>query len=528
MPESVMTKRHMLIVWGIFACVMLWTAPGLDYYLGNSDHGYQLSMGKEMLLGKFPFVDLFFHYGPLTALTSAFGLWLSNSLIPETVICALGYATALALIYFLTRFYLSTMAGILSSCLGFFLLSRFYKWYYWLFPLLVLYSFHVLLQTQSRRRGLWLFMAGIIAGVGGLYRLDLGVVFLCFYSLCLFGICLKPLNVKQMGRHHAILFSGFLLPLFVWCLFLWGNGGSTRDFFNAVFAGSQGVVTKLSLPIPKFDLWHPFSLRSSSALAFVLTPLTYIFCLFFGLWRWSHTCESLQPKWAFMIAVGLMGLGIFPQALHRSDVSHLLQVLPPALIAGSLMISELWHVEVSSKRPHLKKFSIMAFVVLYLLLVGTSAWGIRRYGGINLVKWELNPIPRYQKLKAGNILGSNHPVARIVNIVHQNSEKGDSILAILRDSQLYYFIDRPLNGLVNVYAPGVLDNAEWRLRNLEAIRNDPPVLVIAMDIFFDLPPTNSFREYQPELYDFLYTHYSRIIYRQDKYLLLAANETASP
>ncbi|MEM8805939.1 MAG: NAD-dependent epimerase/dehydratase family protein, partial [Cyanobacteria bacterium P01_G01_bin.38] len=36
--------------------------PTLESFLENADHGYQLSMGKQVLLGKFPFVDFFFHY----------------------------------------------------------------------------------------------------------------------------------------------------------------------------------------------------------------------------------------------------------------------------------------------------------------------------------------------------------------------------------------------------------------------------------------------------------------------------------
>ncbi|GMR24378.1 MAG: hypothetical protein BMS9Abin37_2915 [Acidobacteriota bacterium] len=94
---------------GCFTAIFLalvWRAPGLEFYLSSPDHGYQLALGRQIFFGKFPYVDLFFHYGPLTAFTSAFAIWLSDSLVTETLVCALGYALALFLLHRMALFHI--------------------------------------------------------------------------------------------------------------------------------------------------------------------------------------------------------------------------------------------------------------------------------------------------------------------------------------------------------------------------------------------------------------------------------------
>lgn len=75
---------------------------------------------------------------------------------------------------------------------------------------------------------------------------------------------------------------------------------------------------------------------------FVLLPLTYIICLVWGGWNWFCVTTGCDVKYKFMAAVGILGLGILPQAFYRADVLHLLQVIPPVLLAGSLVASEFW------------------------------------------------------------------------------------------------------------------------------------------------------------------------------------------
>ena len=92
--------RIVAIGWPIVLLgLMLASAPTLDHFLDSPDMGYQLSLGRLSLLGQFPFVDMYQAYGPLVTLTSAAGQWLHNSVVPEVVICSLGYCLALTCVY---------------------------------------------------------------------------------------------------------------------------------------------------------------------------------------------------------------------------------------------------------------------------------------------------------------------------------------------------------------------------------------------------------------------------------------------
>ena len=133
-----------IFIFFIWFCILLWLSPDLSFYLSDSSHGLQIAAGKMILLGYIPFKDILFGYGPLVAYTSAFGELFSNSLIGETLICSLGYAASLYLIYFLVSRQSSKTLGLFASIIGFLLLARFYKWYYWLFPLLALFCIYQL------------------------------------------------------------------------------------------------------------------------------------------------------------------------------------------------------------------------------------------------------------------------------------------------------------------------------------------------------------------------------------------------
>ena len=170
--------------------VMFSGARDLEHYISHSDLGYQLSLGRHLLLGKKPFVDFFFLYGPLTGYTSALGLWLTNGVIGEVVICSLGYALSVSCLYYAVsrawgRASLASRAGgLVVVFVALNLMSRFFKWYYWLFPLATLLCLRraVLLVAKERPADRALLAAGFVAGVGGLYRLDLGLA--CVFSVC--------------------------------------------------------------------------------------------------------------------------------------------------------------------------------------------------------------------------------------------------------------------------------------------------------------------------------------------------------
>ena len=144
-----------LVFLGFFTLFLL-KAPGVGFYFTSSDHGFQLSVGTQILLGRVPGIDVVIGYGPLVMYTSALGLWLTgHSLIGETIICSIGHALSLFLIYHLLSRYASKRLGLVAAGFGFLLQIRLYKWYVWLIPLAVLWVWHCFLNARPewRRRG---------------------------------------------------------------------------------------------------------------------------------------------------------------------------------------------------------------------------------------------------------------------------------------------------------------------------------------------------------------------------------------
>ncbi len=201
-----------------FLVVFLGKAPGLGSYLTSQDHAYQLSIGTQVLLGRVPGVDVIIAYGPLVMYTSAFGLWLTHSLIGETILCATGYAFSLFLIYHLVSRYASTRVGLVAAGFGFLLQARFYKWYVWLIPLVILFVWDRYLNCPARGRWRWVVAGGFLLGICWLYRPDFGTSEL-LASLVFLGLFEAAAPRRSAAR--LLQAGGMLVGCFAVAPLLW-------------------------------------------------------------------------------------------------------------------------------------------------------------------------------------------------------------------------------------------------------------------------------------------------------------------
>jgi hypothetical protein len=133
---------------------LLVRAPTPEFFLTSTDHGYQLALGRAVLAGRIPGVDYYTLYGPLVGVASALGFVLTGNIIGEILICAAGYACAIALAFSVVR---REAGGPFAVAVALFLLAvfpRYYKWYYWLWPAVFLYSSHLYLARHAAGRTL--------------------------------------------------------------------------------------------------------------------------------------------------------------------------------------------------------------------------------------------------------------------------------------------------------------------------------------------------------------------------------------
>jgi hypothetical protein len=467
------------LVFLAFLTLVLLKAPGLGFYFTSSDHGFQLSVGTQVLLGRVPGTDVVIGYGPLVMYTSAVGLWLtSNSLIGETIICSIGHALSLFLIYHLVSRYASKRLALVAAGLGFFLQIRFYKWYVWLIPLAVLWVWHRFLNARPQRRGRWIAATGLILGVCWLFRPDFGTTetAVVVVLLGLFQACEPGRSTGRMVKSLGILVASVsVLPL-AWLGYLALRVGLRGPFtflettVMAALAVSQGLA-------------HPPPPIRSVLLAHTLMPATYLFVVGAALLRIKKGSRDAF-SW-FLLASAMAGLACQHQSLHRMDPGHLLQVLAPAIVCAALVASWLIRGLDGLVQGGRLRFCARWAGVGYALLLALLGIKLSRFGQTDLETFSFWPSERYSRLASPLSDAAGDPYAAAAAFVARQTSSAESILVFPLDPQFYAFAQRRISGRLHAYYPGVLDTPRCQADNLAAIEADMPTLVVVPSDFDD-------------------------------------------
>jgi hypothetical protein len=508
------------------AFLMLATVPPLEHYLRNPDSGFQLSLGWLAIAGDFPFVDMLQHYGPLVTFTSAAGLAIHPSVLPEVILCSLGYALAIYCLFDLFKTitpnrHLAIAAGLAVSLAGWVLRAKFYKWYYWLFQLLTL---AVLARAAAKGPGSkrWALAAGLIAGIGFLYRHDLGTA--CFLtSAATLGMQMWAARQDRRWWHGlGWLTSGFVLPVLAWLAVLSAVGGEAgcRGYLSTLWIGSARTARHWSMPLPRWDMQSPFSPDSCRFLIFALMGLCYTVALVWGATAMLRK-RPCNPYDAALAAGGLLGVLISPQGLFRPDVHHLLQAIPPFLaVAGILLVrlvSRCWSAPPVGWRRVAGVVATGACVAAISLLF----WQQRRDMGQTWGPGVLASVGRYRDLGRGlDAADPTIPVVQVARFIRSRTSADARILVTPILPQLYYWAARPMSGMVNAYA-GIFATDFWRAGNLDAVRRRPPALLVVDRGFLASDPQTLFVLHNPELHAWLKTHYPRVVFETPELVVCA-------
>jgi hypothetical protein len=504
------TARWALGVLCVALAVLLARSPGIEFYLNSVDHGYQLGLGRQVVLGLFPGVDLFMNYGPLVAFTSAAGIWLSGSLLGETLLCATGYAASLALIGALAARYVSPLAGLVGPALALLLIARFYKWYYWLFPLFALAgTLSVLDTTQPRRRVRRMFATGVLCGMGALYRLDFAVM-LPSGVVSGFLLARERCGVRSAWRAPVIAYlAGFVLPVGTWCAVLALRAGTPRAILDWVcyfVVSSQAKLIEYSLPLPRPGV-SALGGETGEFLLYVLAVTTYMAGLALG-WRDLRPADRHCRQRARLLVVGsVIGLSIFAQACHRADLWHLLQVIPPALLVGPALVSALWHRPTTDPADW-RVTGRRAMVSVYLLLAALAIGAVWPALGGDLSRDQSDLVARYRGLRLLQDALPAHPYLFLAKEVHAMTRPGERVLVLPNVCSLYFFIERPLSGFRIHFL--YRESDAWAAREQAAVELHPPAVVLADRTFVAAEAAAQFDRSQPEVAAYVRSHYPRV------------------
>jgi hypothetical protein len=328
--------------------------------------------------------------------------------------------------------------------------------------------------------------------------------------------------------HVALLAAAFAIPVLIWFGYLAAHGGgqAIAGCLEMLLSGSRSVSRSMAMPLPDFLWWSPLAEPSLLVLAYALMPATYLLCLAIGIR--AEYCGQPTARSRFLLLLALIGFSTLHQALHRRDPAHLLQVLPPALIAVPLIFCEFLD-GAFARDPRGWRRAIRFFALTYFSLAVIAGLGLVQHGRIDLSTGTLLRRDRYEALARPLAGAGQHPALKLVRAIDAHSTPEQSLLVFPVDPQYWAVLDRGLSGNAIAYCPGLFDGPQWRKRNLAAIEAHPPALVVVRSDFLDpaheIPDlVTAYRNAFPEIVAYIHRHYTRVLYSADGLALLGRAE----
>ena len=343
---------------------------------------------------------------PWPATPARLGWWISRSLVGEAVICTLGYATALWIVFFLVSRYTTWTTGLVATTFGYILLARFYKWYVWLFPLACLLAWHGYLHSRHDRRWRWAVLAERWPGWNG-----------CTASTSAPRASWLAWRWQQSGssrlpavdravrsmRHTSV---GRVFPAAADLVRLAGPfrrparlsrllvDDTARD--QRILADHGHVPADIQLARARVD-------RTIIVLSYAIVPLTYAVGLLIGLGAEIRGRHNSRTR--ILLAVAMIGLSALHQAWHRRGPSHLLQVIPPAIIGVHLLVGFFldspWFATAVSWPRWALRFAAFSYFALAIACV----LGLAPFARSDMAEHDLWPSARYAALAPAGGIG---------------------------------------------------------------------------------------------------------------------------
>jgi len=509
------------IIFTLASLTLLLRSPSASSFLSNTDHGYQLALGMTFAKGTIPGFDTITQYGPLVSVFSGFAWFITGSIIGEVFICAFGYAAAIAVCFVILRYGAGVRVALIGCITLLVLLARFYKWYYWLIPLL-----GVMLAGRFRLRALsnrpingFLVLWGLFIGVASLFRVDLGVEAAAFGMLIVLSVHnettagLAPGAIFSLGRtasHQVglLVISGCLLPaLYLSLLLVFRGPDRLVDFIRGTQDGLADSVEAYGITPFAFSRSSIFGSSNALALLQLLLPLFYLV----GLWMANTQKRSNYADRSFtLLAISLTGLGVLPQALHRADSQHLLQVLPPFILLIGLLPK--------ATQTLTSKIWLRRAIWAGMGLASIGLVGLVPAGEIDLDRFWSDPVQRWRELAGLPNSLADDPAANIAIAIRHLTPTHARIFILMdmTPSPLLFFAERRQPGLFPVYEPGMFNSHYWKDRNCAALHEEPPDYIVARRVSGGLPGPLC----QP-LIDAWREKYRRILFESPQYQLLA-------
>jgi hypothetical protein len=501
----------------LFAATLAYLAlrvPTPEFLLSSNDQGYQMALGMAVAKARLPGLDFITQYGPGVAFASYLAFALTGNAAGEMLASILGYSLAITLGSEMVRRSAGRKPAVLAALGMLFWFPRFYKWYYCLLPLLGLAAAQSFAVASSRSRRLAI-LAGWsqLAGLTGLFRYDLGLEGGVFGVLAIVAAryARRGPHWRTIAATDAALFaSGSLVIPFLYAgwiviardtLQLSMSARSIRD-------GAADTVDYYAIAPFQVDFSQPLSATNALAFLQLAFPVTYLAGCLIG-WRElaPRSKASVSGGYA-LFCTSLTGIGLYPQAIHRADPQHLLQVAYPfimvlALLAGRFVAGQ--------SRP------IRLAGTAWFAVVLAAAFKLLPGAATDLGPLSIHPGRHWWAVAALPASRPLDPTADMAMALRRLTPPGASVFLLMTptDMPLLFFGQRYQAGLFPVYEAGMFASGDWLARNRAALMASPPDYLVVPREAGDAPAP-----FMPDLVSQWRSVFATTLYQNARYRLL--------
>lgn len=494
------------------------------------DEGLALLNAERILRGDLPSQDFWAIYPPgqsyaLAAIFQIFGTNVMSARLYDTAI----RMAIVVCIFLVADRLISRRAAWVTALLTALLLAAATFYSYAIFPAILGAVLAILALTAfiTQQQARWLVAGGIAVGITAAFRLDVG--FYIGVSLLL-GILL--LNLPHLTRswqtwlrHSLLVAGGTLLVMVPFYGYLALAGNAAELWTDLVIFPATMMAEARRLPYPTLLPDLSALTANSSVPAYELNPvelwlLFYLPLVIYPLalavigvraWRRRLQADTAVSQDAAVLAVVILGIGLFNQALSRYDGIH---VLPTSLFAV-LITAWLLHLAAGHfKRQPLLLAATVAVIALigwpYLLSPLTRLLTIAQ-------QWP--PAGCYATLPRAECVAISSAQQDAIKFVQEKTAPEEPIFVSMsrhdqvfaNDISFYFVADRPSATKYPEVHPGLTDTLPVQQAITDALSEKNVTWVVTLD----WPPSqepnrSSVSSGIYHLDDYIHTHYAKV------------------
>lgn len=335
----------------------------------------------------------------------------------------------------------------------------------------------------------WPFIIGFLTGMAIITSQEVGVYLIL--ALCAFLIWKifvsknmnEIVNFRSVAHQITLSMFGFSITV-VPVIFYFYKHGALHEMFYCLFYFPIYIFPKtMALPFPNLfsnllELSVP-SLRSvyhlATCILFYLPILIYATAAVFLI---SQVNQEYNKRNSYVFLILVFGILCFKTAMVRSDISHLMFCVTPAIILGCFLLNK-FYTRLSNNLPFEKKTKRLivfrcSVIVIFLILLF--------YGQICHVLM-LKNINNYERLgleRAQNILvhkDEKEDIVNVVSYIKNNTNSSDKIFVVPYEAMFYFLADRDTPTKYDVFLPGYTNQCD-QIQVVQQLERTKPKFII--------------------------------------------------